>query len=55
MVPRASVNDSYSHRIPAEQRRYTILINKVLLTMRSAGARDPAKEDCEKCVRLAFG
>lgn len=55
MVPWASVNDSYSHRIPPKQQRYTILINKVLLTMCSAGARDPAKEDCEKCVRLAFG
>lgn len=40
MVPKAPLNDSYSYRIQAEtkQQGYTILINKVLLIMCSAGA-----------------
>lgn len=38
MVPRTPLNDSYSYRIQTEQRSYTILINKVLLIMFSAGA-----------------
>lgn len=40
MVPKASLSDSYSYRIQAEtkQQGYTILINKVLLIMCSAGA-----------------
>ena len=38
MVPKASLNDSYFYRIQANNRGYTILINKVLLIMCSAGA-----------------
>lgn len=40
MVPKAPLNDSYSYTIQAEtkQHGYTILINKVLLIMCSAGA-----------------
>lgn len=40
MVPKASANDSYSYRIQSQskQQGYTILINKVLLIMCSAGA-----------------
>lgn len=38
MVPKASLNDSYFYSIQANNRGYTILINKVLLIMCSAGA-----------------
>ena len=40
MVPKASLNDSYFYRIQSEtkQQGYTMLINKVLFIMFSAGA-----------------
>lgn len=38
MVPWTPLNNSYSYRIQTEQQSYTILINKVLLIMFSAGA-----------------